>query len=242
MIRALAGVFALLVVAAALDERYSALAARADKSGRAGRPISVSVVGSQFRVKFRPCRALPQEALKGTVLCLRRWLRAAAPASALNSVEPDPRDKDGESRRSIRSRSRTPKSGEWRNACLPDPDGRRLGFPLAGRFTADGRYEPLAGQAAHHLHRRRRGQVRAVRLQAVGKAPTYGASLAPYYQACVRLVRADYAGDGRGTTKNGQPIDIYDSLSIQAPGARPDLRIRGRLRRTGGGLRAPCPG
>ena len=53
-----------------------------------------------------------------------------------------------------------------------------------------------------------------------GKAPD-GASLAPYYQACVRLVRADYAGDGRGATRNGQPIDIYDSLSVQAPGADP---------------------
>ena len=33
----------------------------------------------------------------------------------------------------------------------------------------------------------------------------------------MRLVRADYAGDGRGTTKNGQPIDIYDRLGVQPP-------------------------
>jgi hypothetical protein len=37
------------------------------------------------------------------------------------------------------------------------------------------------------------------------------------YNACVRLVRADYAGDGRGTTRNGQPIDIYDAFGIQKP-------------------------
>jgi hypothetical protein len=53
-----------------------------------------------------------------------------------------------------------------------------------------------------------------------GRAPD-GASLAPYYQACVRLVRADYAGDGRGTTRNGQPIDIYDSLGVQQPDNEP---------------------
>jgi len=31
----------------------------------------------------------------------------------------------------------------------------------------------------------------------------------------------DYVGDGRGTTKNGQPIDIYDSLGIEAPANDP---------------------
>ena len=35
------------------------------------------------------------------------------------------------------------------------------------------------------------------------------------YNSCVRLVRADYSGDGKGTTRNGQPIDIYDFLGVQ---------------------------
>ncbi|MBV9202478.1 MAG: hypothetical protein JOY83_22635 [Alphaproteobacteria bacterium] len=49
-----------------------------------------------------------------------------------------------------------------------------------------------------------------------------GVSLAPYYQACVRLVRADYCGDGVGYTRNGTPIDVFDAIGIQrdeiAPG------------------------
>jgi hypothetical protein len=42
-----------------------------------------------------------------------------------------------------------------------------------------------------------------------------GTDLVAAYNACVRLVRADYAGNGRGTTRNGQPIDIYDVFGIE---------------------------
>jgi ADYC domain len=49
-----------------------------------------------------------------------------------------------------------------------------------------------------------------------------GSSLAPYYQTCVRLARADYCGDGVGHTRNGTPIDLFDHIGIQrdepAPG------------------------
>jgi hypothetical protein len=37
----------------------------------------------------------------------------------------------------------------------------------------------------------------------------------PYYQACVRMVRADYCGDGVGHTKNGTPIDLFDRIGVQ---------------------------
>ena len=43
----------------------------------------------------------------------------------------------------------------------------------------------------------------------------------PVYNTCVRLVRADYSGDGKGTTRNGQPIDIYDDFGIQKPAYDP---------------------
>jgi hypothetical protein len=32
---------------------------------------------------------------------------------------------------------------------------------------------------------------------------------------CVRLVRADYGGDGVGHTRNGTPIDLFDRIGIQ---------------------------
>ena len=37
------------------------------------------------------------------------------------------------------------------------------------------------------------------------------------YNACVRTVRADYGGEGDGTTRNGIRIDVYDDARIQAP-------------------------
>ena len=39
------------------------------------------------------------------------------------------------------------------------------------------------------------------------------------YNACIQMVRADYGGDGTGTTRNGMIIDLYDDHGIQAPDA-----------------------
>jgi hypothetical protein len=38
-----------------------------------------------------------------------------------------------------------------------------------------------------------------------------------YHQACTRLVRADYCGDGRSWTQDGTPINVYDDVGIEAP-------------------------
>jgi hypothetical protein len=41
-------------------------------------------------------------------------------------------------------------------------------------------------------------------------------SLAPYHQACTRMLRADYCGDGTSYTADGTLIDLYDAVGIQA--------------------------
>ena len=184
--------------------------------------VSVAVVGSQFRVTLDDGRVLAQEALKGVVLALgdgsgrQRRLR-------IEAVEPDPRDVDGEVMLYSLS-EQDPESGEWRNACLPDPQGRRLGFPLPGRFTADGRYESAPGKLLITCTGGAEGKCVRFGYKPWGKAPD-GAPLTEAYNACVRLVRADYAGDGRGTTRNGQPIDIYDSLGVLSPANDPSYEF-----------------
>ena len=40
-------------------------------------------------------------------------------------------------------------------------------------------------------------------------------SLTDYHQACTRMARADYCGDGTPWTVPGTPIDIFDHLSPQ---------------------------
>ncbi|HNN53888.1 MAG TPA: ADYC domain-containing protein, partial [Pseudomonadota bacterium] len=37
------------------------------------------------------------------------------------------------------------------------------------------------------------------------------------HQACQRMVRADYCGNGTPHTANGTPIDVYDTYGIQTP-------------------------
>lgn len=41
-------------------------------------------------------------------------------------------------------------------------------------------------------------------------------SLAPYHQACTRLLRADYCGDGLSYTLDGTTINLYDNIGVQA--------------------------
>ena len=37
-----------------------------------------------------------------------------------------------------------------------------------------------------------------------------GRPMIDWYNACVRLLRGDYCGDGRPFTRDGTPVDIYD--------------------------------
>ena len=42
-----------------------------------------------------------------------------------------------------------------------------------------------------------------------------GTSLDSYHQACVRMIRADFCGDGTSYTVDGNWIDLYDALGLQ---------------------------
>jgi hypothetical protein len=44
-------------------------------------------------------------------------------------------------------------------------------------------------------------------------ASAAGVALKDHHQACTRMARADYCGDGRSYTFNGTPIDVFDKLS-----------------------------
>lgn len=180
---------------------------------------SVTVEGTAFRIALTDGSVLPQTDLIGVVLTMgdgsgpQRHIR-------IDGVEPDPKDPAGEVMLYTLSEQDQPNS-EWHNICLPDPEGRRMGFPLAGAFTADGQHIDAPGRFLITCTGGAEGK--CVRF---GYKPwrrtADGVALAPYYQTCVRLVRADYCGDGVGHTQNGMPIDIFDHIGIQrdeiAPG------------------------
>ena len=154
---------------------------------------------------------LPQDRLPGTVLAIgdgsgqQRRVR-------IDSVEPDPRDPAGEV--VLYGLSQQTADGGWTNLCDPDPDGRRLGFPLAGAFTPDGRHVEAPGRFFVTCTGGAEGKCVRFGYKPWGTAPD-GSPMEPYYQACVRMVRADYCGDGVGHTKNGTPIDLFDRIGVQ---------------------------
>jgi hypothetical protein len=95
-----------------------------------------------------------------------------------------------------------------------DSLGRRFVFPRAGAFTSDGLYEGPPGRILPTCAGGAEGKCVRFGYKPWGFG-SKNVSLAPYYQACVRLVRADYCGDGIGHTRDGTPIDIFDAIGIQ---------------------------
>lgn len=57
-------------------------------------------------------------------------------------------------------------------------------------------------------------------------------SLADWHRACVRMVRADYCGDGVSHTRSGTRINVYDQLGIQQS-ANPGWSIESEWRPDG---------
>ena len=178
--------------------------------------------GTLFHVTLPNGRVLSQDRLPGTVLTLGDGTGAQR-RIRIDAVHADPRDPIGEVMLYALSEA-DPRTGAWRNACNPDPDGKRLGFPLPGAFTPDGAYQP-----------RHPGVLITCTAGAEGKCVRFGykpwrtisagASLQPYYQTCVRLVRADYGGDGVGHTRNGTKIDIFDRIGVQRDEVAPGMTL-----------------
>ena len=118
--------------------------------------------------------------------------------------------------------------GKWAPLCGVDSDGAPVeAIPLAGRWD----YRQGVPGGGDHIAD---GSITfACEGAALAKCVEFGyapwrtaeqcdaagncaqVSLADYHQACTRMVRADYCGDGRSFTLDGTPIDLYDGLGIQ---------------------------
>lgn len=110
-----------------------------------------------------------------------------------------------------------PDSPEWQNLCQPDSSGTAKAIPLSGQWDKTGNYL-------------NNGQItfactdgvlaKCLRLGYKPWQQVNGESLRNYHQACTRMLRADYCGNGIAHTQEGTPIDVYDRLNIQQ--ATPD--------------------
>lgn len=104
-------------------------------------------------------------------------------------------------------------AGEWVHVCDPDAKGRRVGFPVAGRFDARGAY--IKDPAAWFVTCTSGSQGKCVLwgYDPWGQGPN-GEPLDRLYQTCQHTVRADYDGGGEAHTRNGTIIDVADDIGL----------------------------
>ena len=110
-------------------------------------------------------------------------------------------------------------AGAWAPLCAPHTDGTRGAILVPGREHSDGtvadddsRYVIACTSAA---------QGKCLR---AGYRPWLTGQRA-LFNACIRMLRADYGGDGRSHTEAGRVIDLYDVAAIQRPEMRRGQRF-----------------
>lgn len=102
---------------------------------------------------------------------------------------------------------------EWENPCVavdrvPDPRALAVG----GVWDATGAHHATPGKLTFACQN---GAITKCILWGYKPwAQRDGKSLADFHQACTRLARADYCGNGRSHTRNNTFIDIYDRLGV----------------------------
>jgi ADYC domain len=141
----------------------------------------------------------------------------------IDAAERDPDDPHGDVTLYTLSVRSSP-SGSWEPYCPPDASGRGRAIPLAGAWDTAGRYRDEPGLITF-----------ACTWGAIGKCVRFGyapwrtvngRSLRDAHLACVRMVRADYCGDGVGHTRDDTMLDFWDTLGVASrdlPPERPQV-------------------
>lgn len=160
---------------------------------------SLGVEGTEVVVSLADGRTLRSKDIVGAVLKVRFEGQPAEVRIAAAELDPDDKSKTVW----LHTFEGRQADGSWSNLCTAGPDGRRQGFLLQG---PQGLELTCSSGALGKCVRM------GYRPWAVGPD---GRSLAPLHAACLRMVRADYGGDGKAWTKDGMRIDIYDPQGIQ---------------------------
>jgi ADYC domain len=179
----------------------------------------VEVLGTKFQVTLTDGRVLMGVDLVGAVLILEDGANQVR--VRIDALEPDPKDPGGEIILYTFS-ALDPQTSAWRNLCPPDPDGVAMGFPLEGIWTPSG--EHLPSGEGFSLTCTSGVNAKCVRLgYKPWKKTADGTSLWTYHQACTRMMRADYCGDGTHHTRDGTLINVQDRLGIERFDPEPSL-------------------
>lgn len=174
----------------------------------------LSVEGTAFVLR-QEGRTLRSPDLVGAEIELGEghWLR-------IDAVRVDPDDPDI----LLHTFSARDPQNDWHNPCVADRTGKREGFPLPGQWDARGRFHP--GSDVIAITCADGAQAKCVRFGYKPWQPTpRGGFMVPLYEACVRMTRADYCGDGSTATRDGTPIEIYDDQGVWAAPSTPGFRF-----------------
>ncbi len=174
---------------------------------------SVEAEGTRFRLTLADGRVLRSPDLVGAALIVAT--ESGPRKVRLTAVERDPKARTGDVW--LHTMLVEHPDGTSESLCGADPDGRQQGFPLASRLAPAGSTETTP-QTQFDIVCTGGARGKCVRF---GYRPWEPAE-ADLYNACIRMVRADYCGDGEGTTRDGMRIDMYDDQRIQEPDNLPD--------------------
>ena len=171
----------------------------------------ISVEGTSFKVEFENGRVLGSPDLVGSVFPVT--LRGKNLQLRIDTVAEDRGVPGGPVL--LHSFSARGKDGTWAHLCKPGADGLAMGFPLAGRSRDNGTLDvknPLDFEIACTAG----AQAKCVRYGYFPwtKAPD-GSPLRKAFDACVLMLRADYAGDNHPTTRDGTKVGVSDRWYIR---------------------------
>jgi hypothetical protein len=185
-------------------------------AGHAATPAEVTSIvaeGTQFRLTLADGRVMRSPELAGAKLVIAT-LNGPAKIQ-ITAVERDPDAKSGDVW--LHTLLMEQADGTTANLCQPGPDGRQQGFPTASHIRPDGGIEATSPEQFELV----------CTSGARGKCVRFGyrpweTAERDIYDACTRMVRADYRGDGAATTRNGMSIDLYDDRHIQTAENAPE--------------------
>lgn len=132
----------------------------------------------------------------------------------IEHVELDPRDAEREV--SLYTLSvRSPGAESFGPYCSPDAEGRSAAIAVRGSWDARGAFHDDPKLVTFACTN---GAIaKCIRFGYKPWKQVHGQSLRPQHLACVRMVRADYCGDGVAHTREGTRVDLWDEAGVQAP-------------------------
>lgn len=171
----------------------------------------IEVTQAKFRIDLGDGRVVAGSDLVGVILHLRDG--AGEPlAIRIDSVTaPSEQPASG---LELYGLSRRDARGVWSPLCKPGADGRARGFPLPAAAPSEEDVAVNGGAFSIACTAGARGKCVMLGYRPWAAAAN-GESLRPYFEACVRMMRADYCGDGRSFTRPGIRIDMWDRAGIQ---------------------------